>query len=239
MCTITLINHTSNSSEFILTSNRDEATGRNTFLPDYETYADVQLFFPKDAEAGGSWIGVSELNRIACLMNGAEEAHQRKSSYRLSRGVVLKDFLSSNDLDESIKNYNFKGIEPFTMILVDFSVEFNAFEMIWNEEKFKVKILEPGKYIWSSSPLYDANMRKLRQDWFAKLQKNRALTPQVMWNFHHNGGIGDKNLDLIIDRGFLKTKSISQFICSENLKKFKYDSLETGEYAEEELQFNA
>ena len=108
MCTITLINHTSNSSEFIITSNRDEATGRKTFLPDYETYADVQLFFPKDAEAGGSWIGVSELNRIACLMNGAEEAHQRKSSYRLSRGVVLKDFLSSNDLDESMKNYNFE-----------------------------------------------------------------------------------------------------------------------------------
>lgn len=91
MCTITftpISNH-----GFILTSNRDEAPGRETLPPEIYNEDGVKLLYPKDAVAGGTWIGVSDRKRVASLMNGGFVAHEPKQSYRKSRGVVLKDIL--------------------------------------------------------------------------------------------------------------------------------------------------
>lgn len=56
MCTVTYIPQENNN--FILTSNRDEAYGRKTLAPSFYTIDGVKMLFPKDAVAGGSWIGV-------------------------------------------------------------------------------------------------------------------------------------------------------------------------------------
>ena len=52
------------------------------------------MLFPKDKTAGGSWIGVSDKNRVLCVLNGGFAFHQRQSFYRLSRGVVMRDLLA-------------------------------------------------------------------------------------------------------------------------------------------------
>ena len=91
MCTVTFISKS--DSDFILTSNRDEAPGRDTFPPEIYLEEGVRLLYPKDAVASGTWIGVSERKRAITLMNGGFVAHDRKSFYRKSRGVVVKDFL--------------------------------------------------------------------------------------------------------------------------------------------------
>ncbi|MBT8295633.1 MAG: NRDE family protein, partial [Gramella sp.] len=111
MCTITLVPHPDSMSGFILTSNRDEAISRKTLPPQAEIYGGSRLYFPKDEEAGGTWLGVSEQQRCICLMNGAEKPHTRKPAYRKSRGVVVKDFLSSKNLNRAFDKYNFQGIE--------------------------------------------------------------------------------------------------------------------------------
>ena len=56
MCTITFIPKSNN--DFILTSNRDEAPGRETFPPEIYEEEGVKLLYPKDALAGGTWIGL-------------------------------------------------------------------------------------------------------------------------------------------------------------------------------------
>jgi uncharacterized protein with NRDE domain len=85
MCTVTLIPKGTNN--FVLTSNRDEAPNRHTLSPDFYNIENTKLLFPKDEVAGGSWIGVSEKQRVLCILNGGFEKHERKATYRLSRGV--------------------------------------------------------------------------------------------------------------------------------------------------------
>ena len=75
MCTVTIIPQENNG--FVLTSNRDEAPDRVSLAPDFYLVDGIKLLFPKD-KMGGTWIGVSEKNRVVCLLNGAFEKHERK-----------------------------------------------------------------------------------------------------------------------------------------------------------------
>ena len=45
--------------------------------------------------AGGTWIGLSDKKRLVCLLNGGYEIHEREASYRVSRGVIVKEVLKS------------------------------------------------------------------------------------------------------------------------------------------------
>ncbi|APG60215.1 NRDE family protein [Christiangramia salexigens] len=239
MCTISLVPHPDAPNGFILTSNRDEAVSRQTMNPSTEIYKSKKLYFPKDQQAGGTWIGVSEIDRCVCLMNGAEEPHVRQATYRKSRGVVVKDFLAEKDLSKLFEDYPLSGIEPFTMIIVDWNNTMVFYELIWNAEDIKVTQLQYKEYIWSSSPLYPRETRALRRKWFDELKNTNGLNPESLLNFHHNAGEGDKDKDMIIDRGFLKTKSITQVFNSKTGLKFWHKNLLQNEVTDEFIQFNA
>jgi len=57
MCTVTFI--PLENKNFVLTSNRDEAPNRTTIPPRNEGVELVMILAPKDALAGGTWIGSS------------------------------------------------------------------------------------------------------------------------------------------------------------------------------------
>jgi hypothetical protein len=226
MCTISLTPHPENSNGFILTSNRDEAIDRKTYPPDFKTEKDTLLLFPEDAVAGGSWIGVSETKRVLCLMNGGFVAHKREDAYRKSRGVVLKDWLIAENIKSEIENYKLENIEPFTVVIADWCSDLFFAEFVWDGKQKHFKELPFQPQIWSSSPLYTSDMKKLREEWFSSFQKEENLSAENLWEFHHSAGKGDKEIDLIIDRGFLKTKSISQVEFLPGKLIFKYKDLE-------------
>jgi len=238
MCTITLVPHPDSMNGFILTSNRDEAVSRNTLPPKKETYKGRKLYFPKDEKAGGTWIGVSDNLRCVCLMNGAEKPHVRKPDYRKSRGIVVKDFLAGNKLKEMFKEYNLEDIEPFTMVVVDWHNGLVFFELLWDGKKRKLTKLDMKDHIWSSSPLYSDDMKALRIKWFKNLKESKGFSSESLLDFHHNAGEGDKQSNLIIDRGFLKTQSITQVQNSTEELKFWYENLKTKEVTENYFQFN-
>ncbi|SDS07884.1 NRDE family protein [Gramella sp. MAR_2010_147] len=239
MCTITLVPHPGSMDGFILTSNRDEAVSRNTLAPEEEIYRGKKLFFPKDEKAGGTWIGVSENLRCVCLINGAEKPHVRKPEYRKSRGVVVKDFLAKNNLKSLFKEYDLKNIEPFTMIVVDWHNGLAFYEFIWNGTARKLTRLSMKEHIWSSSPLYSEHMKSKRIKWFKNLKETKGLSSESLLDFHHNAGEGDKEFNLIIDRGFLKTQSITQVQNTSSELRFLYESLVKKEKTKNYLQFNA
>ena len=226
MCTVTLIPIKSASEKgFILTSNRDEANGRKTLPPKIYSENDILKLYPKDEVGGGTWIGISELKRTICLLNGEFERHERKPPYRLSRGVVVKDLLDAPDLTTAIKDYDLENVEPFTVIAVDWSSELKLLELVWDGRRKHLKALELTPHIWSSSPLYSSEMKRLRENWFQDFKKANSLTPEEMLDFHTSAGIGDKNVDVVMDRGFIKTQSISQVELSEGGLKFYYRDL--------------
>ncbi|MFD2516527.1 NRDE family protein [Salinimicrobium flavum] len=231
MCTVTLAPLRGRSKSFVLTSNRDEAPGRETLPPQIYTEAGVKMLFPKDVEAGGTWLGVSERQRLICLLNGEFESHLRKPPYRLSRGVVVKDLLAAEgeDLATVAEDYDLTDIEPFTIIAAEWASKMTFSELVWDGRRKHFRNLEPRPLIWSSSPLYNAEMKQQRENWFSKLQTQEELEANSLLNFHSSAGSGDNNTDVVMDRGFVKTRSISQVILSEEELRFFYRDLATDE----------
>jgi len=236
MCTISLTPHIDNPNGFILTSNRDEANERETYPPDFKTKDGTRMLFPEDAVAGGSWIGVSEKKRVLCLMNGGFVSHKREESYRKSRGLVLKDWLMFDSIETEIENYNLKNIEPFTVVIADWSSGLFFAEFVWDGKEKHFKKLKFQSQIWSSSPLYTSAVKKLREEWFSTFRKEKNLSAENLWEFHHSAGKGDKEIDLIIDRGFLKTKSISQIEFLPGKLVFKYEDLQKEQVLSKEFK---
>src|SRR5690625_1869750 len=93
MCTVTF--YPLSSTEFVLTTSRDESPNRATLPPEIYTHEKLELLYPKDKVAGGTWVGASTQKRALTLMNGGFVAHKRKNSYRLSRGVVVLELLKT------------------------------------------------------------------------------------------------------------------------------------------------
>jgi len=76
MCTVSIFSK--NNTDFVLTSNRDEAPNRTALKPEFYTLNNTKVLLPKDELSGGSWIGTSENNRAICLLNGGLYLHKRK-----------------------------------------------------------------------------------------------------------------------------------------------------------------
>ncbi len=228
MCTITFI--PKSNRDFILTTNRDEAPGRETFPPEIYDEEGARLLYPKDAVAGGTWIGASDKKRIVCLMNGGFVAHQRKSFYRKSRGVVVKDLLKAEILKAEIANYDFNEIEPFTAVLVEWGKEVQLFQLVWDGTDYHFSEEPLAPQIWSSSPLYPKPLSNKREEWFSEfLMQNSNPSPAALLNFHKTGGEGDISSNLVMDRVYVKTKSITQIIKKGNKIKMDYEDLQAGD----------
>ncbi|MAZ71910.1 MAG: hypothetical protein CMC70_02065 [Flavobacteriaceae bacterium] len=228
MCTLTFIPKKNNG--FVLTSSRDEAPGRNTIAPKKYSIEGTHVLFPKDEVAGGTWIGVSEKKRLICLLNGGFTAHKRASQYRMSRGVVVTQLLIAEKVTDAIQAFDFKGIEPFTIILLTYETKMQLFELVWDGEKahFSEKSLQP--HIWSSSLLYSKEMKQLRETWFSEfIAARKDLSPATVLKFHHEAGTGNPNSDLLMNRGFVKTKSITQIHKTEASLTMQYEDLQTNQ----------
>lgn len=233
MCTVTFI--AKGPNDFILTSNRDEAIDRKTRLPEVYNENGTKMAYPKDEVAGGTWIGVSERKRLVCLLNGGFVAHERKSVYRLSRGIIVKELLAAVDALKWIEGFDFTDIEPFTIIMTEWGERLKLHELVWDGSKKYLKEMNVKTHIWSSSPLYTQTMKNIRKKWFSEFLEKREKEPISLFDFHLNTGVGNKDVDLQIDRGFLKTVSITQVVKSNETVVMKYRDLKTGNEKEMEI----
>ncbi|MEL0457494.1 NRDE family protein [Flavobacteriaceae bacterium SZ-1-7] len=224
MCTVTII--PTNDDDFVLTSNRDEAPTRKSLAPDFYTVDGTKLLFPKDELAGGTWIGVSEKNRLVCVLNGGFELHERKETYRKSRGVIAKDFMVAEHIVKTIEHYVLVDIEPFTIVIADWNNTLKFYELVWDgaEKHFVELPLEPK--IWSSSTLYTEAMKQERLQWFENFKKGNELSAKSLMNFHKTAGVNNKDYGVIMDRGFVKTTSITQVEKTGDTIEMRHQSLQ-------------
>ena len=207
MCTVTFLPLKNNN--FILTSNRDETPLRETFPPQKYIEDNIELVFPKDKKAGGTWIGTSSKNRLVCVLNGAFEEHIRKEKYTKSRGVISKEILKSDRFIDYINHLDLTNIEPFTMVIVDWNnPTLDLYEFIWDEHKKHFSKLENVSKIWSSSALYKDDMQEVRKTWFKNWVSENKFETSTILNFHHSE-IGDKEQSILMKRPKVETVSIT------------------------------
>lgn len=198
----------------LITSNRDEASERLSALPPqvYESNG-KSLLFPKDPVGGGTWIASSR-DAAVCLFNGAFKPHVRKPSYRISRGLVPVSFFRYDTIEAFIKDFDFVGIEPFSLVIYH---QKRLVELKWDETTLHRFDHDPLQaHIWASATLYSPEVVAERKRWFsAWLANSPAYNIENVMRFH-SSRLGDKENGLFIDRkNGLKTVSVSSIQFSE------------------------
>ncbi len=216
MCTVTYLPLGNNN--FILTSNRDETPSRKTISPKIYEEDGVKLTYPKDELAGGTWIGTSNKNRLVCLLNGGFDSYERETCYKMSRGIIVKAILKSDDFENYIHDFDFIGIEPFTIVLSDWNTHLKTYELVWDGKKVHFKKLDQKPHIWSSSSLYTHEMKQNRKTWFTNwLKGNTEFHQQKVIEFHKNEILGTIGTSMKMKRSFVETVSITS-VKKENLE---------------------
>jgi hypothetical protein len=226
LCTVTFL---PTASGFILTSNRDESPVRAaiTLPPQSYQLINATAYFPKDPQ-GGTWIAVSGEGRMHCLLNGAFEKHVHQPPYRKSRGIVVLDSLEYDIAEQFASDYDFSGIEPFTLVMVNSAGLLQLHEFRWDGKDAHLKILAAGTpHIWSSASLYDQTARKKREEVFQNwLQRQSTPNPDAVLDLHLNGGVGDPKNNFRMDRGgMVQTVSVTQVLDSAGKSLMRYRDL--------------
>jgi len=226
MCTVSFV---FTNGKAILTHNRDEKVARPSAIePQKYTVNNKNIYFPKDQKAGGTWYAVAENGIVLVLLNGADEKHQLKPSYRKSRGLIVLDLISSNSPIEEWNTIDLFGIEPFTIVLFQ---DQKLYQLRWNEvEKSSLNLDVNQSHIWSSSTLYPKEIREHRTELFQNFIVSNEVSSEKLFQFHRYTKEDDSENGLIINRnGELKTLSITQTIIQENKVVLSYHDLQNQE----------
>ena len=230
-----LVSYIPTKDGFVFSSNRDEVPERNAMNIRTEIIKNKTIFYPADVK-GGSWIFTSDHGDIICLLNGAHVAHERRSHYRLSRGLMLKAYFSYASPVDFIQYFNFEGIEPFTCVIV--SPRY-FFEFIWDGQVKYVKVLDPQKsFNWSSCTLYSPEVQKERSSWFEQALTIHPTLNQLSIEIIHLTQQKDRIEDaFVMDReGIVQTISLTQIDARPELLSLSHLNLLSSE--KEVLQIN-
>ncbi|UCE93552.1 MAG: NRDE family protein [Flavobacteriaceae bacterium] len=221
MCTVTFL--PLSETDFVLTSSRDVGFRRaRADFPSTVIKNNVSLHFPRDGKAGGTWIGTSRDNRLICLLNGGYKNHKRQTSYRKSRGLIVIELLAAENFEQSCKEIDLNGIEPFTLVVVLWDKSRQLFEFVWDGSRKHLKEFEWKESIWSSSTLYDEEMRTVRRGWFNEWLSKNEITPSGVLKFHRTAGNGQPELDIFMKRENVGTVSLTQVVKTEGKSLMKY-----------------
>lgn len=181
MCVLTFIPHS--NGQVTVTHNRDEHFQRAAAIaPESYDLGHTTAVYPVDPQSGGTWFALHR-DWICCMLNGAFEKHESKPPYRVSRGTVIGAFLQYLDINTFQNAFDPIGMEPFTFVAID--VKNNQLhQLIWDEHVFQYQNLPFGEaHIWSSSTLYNAEVKAARKRLFGQLISPKSTPAQVI-EFH-------------------------------------------------------
>ncbi len=150
---------------------------------------------------------------------------------------MVLDFFRFATAVEFFEKYDFKGMEPFTFIIVD---DGDPYELRWDERHQHVRPLDPlGYYLWSSATLYPGEVGEMRQQWFRDWRLGRQdFSPKAILDFHRTGGNGDDWNGFVMNRGGrVQTVSITQIVKNERGISLEYNDLLRDTRKSENLRF--
>lgn len=220
MCTVTFIPV---ADKLYITSNRDEKHWRSNAIPP-AVYAGAtgNLLYPKDGDAGGTWIAAHENGNAIVFLNGGFIRHTPEPPYRKSRGLILLDLIDDPDPAMAFGTIPLHQIEPFTAVLWSTG---QLFECRWDgTKKYVTGLPDSQPHIWSSATLYDEEVVEKRKNWFRKwLQQHKHPSPDDILHFHQFTGDGDTHNDLRMNRnGQVFTVSVTLMALTDEMTQIHY-----------------
>ncbi|GAB7008558.1 NRDE family protein [Halorubrum trueperi] len=143
MCTLTLAWRTFGDAPIALAANRDEALDRPAELPDVRGDG-PRYVAPRDAEAGGTWIGLSEAGVVVAVTNRWLDADRDGDR---SRGLLVLDCLEADSAESAVRaverELDERSYDGFNIVIVD---EFAAFFLEYDGE-LSITRLDPGVHV--------------------------------------------------------------------------------------------
>ncbi len=227
MCTVSFI--PLGQDKYVLTSNRDELKRRPTLPPMATTINDQAVFFPRDKQAGGTWIAAGEQGWICCLLNGAMMPHRPQPIAPKSRGKLVLELFEYERVLEFICNCQVTGMEQFTLVILETGHPMVLHQFRWDGQRKQYARLDPRRpYLWSSE-MYDFEVRQLRDQWFHKyFQRLKTIKSADVMRFHGSHQGHDPANDLIMQRpNGIQTVSITQLLIAPNRFSMQYQDLQS------------
>ncbi|SFR44296.1 MULTISPECIES: NRDE family protein [Halorubrum] len=146
MCTLTLAWRAFGDAPVALAATRDEALDRPSEPPALRT-ADgdgVRYVAPRDAEAGGTWIGVSESGLVVAVTNRWLDADGEGER---SRGLLVRDCLTAADAEDAVRTVenelDERAYDGFNLVLADGRAAF----LLTYDGGLAVTRLDPGVHV--------------------------------------------------------------------------------------------
>ena len=167
---------------------------------------------------------------MICLLNGGFENHVSKEKYRLSRGLIVKELLKSDEISEKLNTIDLNDIEPFTLVIVDWNNGLKLIEFVWTGLQKHKTDLPQETHIWSSSTLYENTTRRKRETWFKAWQSNtKGVNQKSIIHFHKTAGEGNTKTNVLMKREGGGTVSITSIKRKKGKLHFIYEDVLTHE----------
>jgi len=236
MCTVTYI---PSGKNIFLSSNRDERPGRKiAFPPACHSINGIKLYFPRDRDAGGTWIAVKESGDAAVLLNGAFIDHDPEPPYKQSRGLVFLDLLAQPNASLAFSRKDLSDIEPFTFILLEGKM---LKEFRWDGTEKYYKDKQPDvPHLWCSSTIYDGmETRKRVKRLHDFLKENPYPEHNEVISLHEGTASYEKGNFLVPgDSGNFNTVSITSIQINHKSGLLAYRDLIQQEQSQIRIPFN-
>lgn len=161
MCTIAFAWQVLADAPIAVAANRDEALGRES-LPPQILASDPETVAPQDAEAGGTWIGVTERGLFVAITNRWTADGPPDLPAERSRGLLVRDALGADDaasavdlVREQVRDHRYAG---FNLLVADAD---RATYLEWDGE-LCVDALDPGVHVIVNPGIDDVDERAVR-----------------------------------------------------------------------------
>ncbi|WP_017342828.1 NRDE family protein [Halorubrum sp. T3] len=146
MCTLTLAWRAFGDAPVALAATRDEALDRPSEPPALRTDDgdEVRYVAPRDAEAGGTWIGVSEGGLVVAVTNLWLDADREGDR---SRGLLVRDCLTAASAEDAVRaverELDERAYDGFNLVLADERAAF----LLTYDGGLAVTRLDPGVHV--------------------------------------------------------------------------------------------
>jgi uncharacterized protein with NRDE domain len=119
MCTLIALHRVVPGAALVVAANRDEFFARPSEPPALRASASGDILAPRDASAGGTWLGVNPAGLFVGLTN---VGGQPPDPARRSRGLLVVDALASRSAQQAadkIESLPLGAYNPFNLIVAD------------------------------------------------------------------------------------------------------------------------
>lgn len=222
MCTCTYI---PKPNGYLLGVNRDESPLRSAKVIWDDSKTNQRLWYPQEPVAGGTNLGISNRDRIICLLNGSSHRSHLPGPFGRSRGLVVLDSFETESMLPFYEQYDFGGINEFTLLAFD---QKQISFMEWDGREVEHHLVDPSRaHIWAAPMLYSNEWQARRREWLAQFLTNHPEpTAEDLYQFHATGGVGNPYQDMVMNRkNLVKTVSITIIEKSQDHFQMRHQNL--------------